>query len=125
MLASAFGAHRISATSHADADTATATVLRTVDGDTVDVIDDSRGRLRIRVLGVDTPEATTKVGCWGPQATEFATSTLLGARVAVVTDPTQDLHDRYGRLGLRREGWWLELLDRSRPKRQRARLRLR
>ena len=33
----------------ADTDTM-ATVLRVVDGDTVDVVDDSRGRLRIRVL---------------------------------------------------------------------------
>lgn len=75
MLASSCSAERTAATAHADTDT-TATVLRVVDGDTVDVVDDSRGRLRIRVLGIDTPEATTKVGCWGPQATEFATSTL-------------------------------------------------
>ena len=34
---------------------ATATVLRVVDGDTVDVLDDARGRLRVRVLGIDTP----------------------------------------------------------------------
>lgn len=46
--------------SHADADTTTATVLRVVDGDTVDVVDDTRGRLRIRVLGIDSPEATRR-----------------------------------------------------------------
>ena len=78
----------------------TATVLKIVDGDTVDVVDDNRGRLRIRLLGIDTPE-TRKPGyepaCWGQQATEFAAATLLGQRVAVITDPTQDLHDRYGR----------------------------
>lgn len=49
------------------------------------------------MLGIDAPEATKKVGCWGPQAMEFAKSTLLGARVAINTDPTQDQHDRYGR----------------------------
>jgi micrococcal nuclease len=39
--------------SHADPDTTTtATVLPIVDGDTVDVVDDTRGRLRIRVLGI-------------------------------------------------------------------------
>ena len=96
MLASSCSAGPTAATARADTET-TATVLRIVDGDTVDVADDSRGRLRIRILGIDTPEATTKVGCWGPQATEFAKSTLQGARVAIVTDPTQDLHDRYGR----------------------------
>jgi micrococcal nuclease len=87
--------------SHADPDAATtATVLRIVDGDTVDVVDDTRGRLRIRVLGIDTPEVKKpgySVGCWGPQASEFAHATLAGQRVAIVTDPNQDAHDRYGR----------------------------
>jgi endonuclease YncB( thermonuclease family) len=27
-----------------------------MDGDTVDIVDDVRGRLRIRLLGIDTPE---------------------------------------------------------------------
>jgi micrococcal nuclease len=72
----------------------TAVVLKVVDGDTVDIRDDVRGRLRIRVLGIDTPETS---GCWGPQASEFAKLTLLGQRVAVVYDPTQGMNDRYGR----------------------------
>lgn len=87
--------------SHADTDdTATATVLRIVDGDTVDVVDDTRGRLRIRIIGLDTPETKKPghaVACGGPEATEFARKALAGQRVAVITDPTQDLHDRYGR----------------------------
>ncbi len=33
---------------------------------------------------------------WGPQATEFAKSTLLGQRVAIVTDPSQGMYDRFG-----------------------------
>jgi micrococcal nuclease len=75
-------------------------VLKVVDGDTVDIRDDNRGRLRIRVLGIDTPETKKPgytVGCWGPEATEFAKATLVGQRVAVVTDPTQDIHDHFGR----------------------------
>jgi micrococcal nuclease len=36
-------------------------VLKVVDGDTVDIVDDVRGRLRIRSLGIDTPE-TKKPG---------------------------------------------------------------
>lgn len=78
----------------------TATVLRVVDGDTLDVSDDTRGRLRIRVLGIDTPEVHRpgwSVGCWGPEATRFATETLTGQRVALNADPTQDPRDRYGR----------------------------
>jgi micrococcal nuclease len=78
----------------------TALVLRVVDGDTVDIVDDVRGRLRVRLLGIDSPETKKprfSVGCWGPEASQFAESTLAGQRVALVTDPTQDLHDRYGR----------------------------
>jgi micrococcal nuclease len=78
----------------------TALVLKVVDGDTIDIRDDVRGRLRIRLLGIDTPETKKPnytVGCWGPEATEFAKSTMLGQRVALIPDPTQDRTDRYGR----------------------------
>jgi micrococcal nuclease len=85
---------------HADPVVTTATVLKVVDGDTVDIVDDVRGRLRIRLLGIDTPETKKPgytVGCWGPEATEFAKSTLLGQRVAFTIDPGQGTYDRYGR----------------------------
>lgn len=78
----------------------TAVVLKIVDGDTIDVRDENRGRLRIRVLGINTPETKKPgytVGCWGPQATQFAKDALLGQQVAVIPDPTQDRTDRYGR----------------------------
>jgi endonuclease YncB( thermonuclease family) len=95
----------------ADPVSATALVLEIVDGDTIDIRDDNRGHLRIRVLGIDAPE-TKKPGhgveCWGPEATQFATSTMLGRRVALITDPTQDRTDRYGRTLaylVRDDGW--------------------
>ena len=72
-------------------------MLRVVDGDTVDVVDDARGRLRVRVLGIDTPETKGTEECWGRQATEFATATLMNRRVAVLGDASQDARDRYGR----------------------------
>jgi micrococcal nuclease len=78
----------------------TAMVLKVVDGDTIDIRDDVRGRLRVRVLGIDTPETKKPgytVGCWGPEAAEFARSTMLGQRVALIPDPTQDRTDRFGR----------------------------
>ena len=78
----------------------TAVVLKVVDGDTIDIRDDNRGRLRIRVLGIDIPETKKPgytIGCWGPQATQFAQDTLLGQRVAFLADPTQDRTDHYGR----------------------------
>jgi micrococcal nuclease len=84
----------------ADPIATTAVVLKVVDGDTVDIRDDVRGRLRIRLLGIDTPETKKPgytVGCWGPEATQFAKDTLLGQRVAFIIDPTQGMYDRYGR----------------------------
>lgn len=87
-------------TATAEPVTTTAEVLRVVDGDTIDIRDDVRGRLRIRVLGIDTPETKKPgytVGCWGPEATAFAQSNLVGQRVALLPDPTQDRTDRYGR----------------------------
>ena len=89
----------------------TAVVLKVVDGDTIDIRDDNRGRLRVRLLGIDTPETKKPgytVGCWGPEATEFAKSTMVGQRVALVPDPTQDRTDRYGRTLaylVRADGW--------------------
>ncbi|MFA4085184.1 hypothetical protein ONA92_26180 [Mycobacteroides salmoniphilum] len=35
-----------------------ATVLRVVDGDTIAVNSDQRGRLKVRIIGLDTPETT-------------------------------------------------------------------
>ena len=87
-------------TAAADPGSATALVLKVVDGDTIDIRDDNRGRLRVRILGIDTPETQKPgytVGGWGPEATAFAKSTLVGQRVELVTDPTQARTDRYGR----------------------------
>jgi micrococcal nuclease len=87
-------------TVHADTAATTAVVLKVVDGDTVDIVDDVRGRLRVRLLGIDTPETKKPnytIGCWGPEASQFAQETLLGQRVALIPDPTQDRTDRYGR----------------------------
>jgi micrococcal nuclease len=96
----AFAATLTAPSAHAEPAATTATVLRVVDGDTVDIVDDVRGRLRIRLLGIDTPETKKpgySVGCWGPEASQFAISTLLGERVAFLTDASQGMYDRYGR----------------------------
>src|SRR6476661_6299665 len=89
-----------SRTTNADPVATTATVWKVVDGDTVHIVDDVRGRLRIRLLGIDTPETkkpACTVGWWGPEACEFAKSTLLGQRVAFVPDPSPGMYDRFGR----------------------------
>jgi micrococcal nuclease len=101
-IAAAVGAPLLASppTVRADPVDTTAVVLKVVDGDTADIRDDVRGRLRIRLLGIDSPETKNPgytVGCWGPEATEFATSTLLGQRVELIYDQSQGLYDRYGR----------------------------
>jgi micrococcal nuclease len=76
------------------------TVTYIVDGDTVHVIDSRSSKIKVRILGIDTPETRDPrkpVQCWGPEATAFATRTLLRHQVTLVTDPTQDVRDRYGR----------------------------
>lgn len=86
--------------SHADPVATNATVLRVIDGDTVTVDSDQRGRLKVRIIGLDTPETVRKnwsVGCGGPAASAYAKATLTDQRVQLLTDPTQDATDRYGR----------------------------
>lgn len=75
-----------------------ARVERVVDGDTVVVrLDRSRRLADIRLIGIDTPEMST--GCAGEAAKRMAERMLpRGTRVVLVSDPTQDLADRYGRL---------------------------
>ncbi|WP_217920731.1 thermonuclease family protein [Miltoncostaea oceani] len=77
------------------------TVSDVIDGDTIRVV--SRGfETPVRLIGVDTPETrhpTTGVQCFGPEATARTTRLLPeGTAVRLVTDPTQDVRDRYGRL---------------------------
>jgi micrococcal nuclease len=76
-------------------------VTRVVDGDTVKV--EVRGvETTVRLVGIDTPETVrpgTPVECFGPAASA-RTKLLLrpGQAVRLLTDPTQDVRDRYGRL---------------------------
>ena len=77
-----------------------ATVVSVVDGDTMKVR--ARGALTtVRLIGIDTPETrhpSKPVQCFGPAATRAAKRLLPpGRAVRLVTDPTQDTRDRYGR----------------------------
>lgn len=77
----------------------TGIVTRVVDGDTLWV--DVDGRIvKVRVLGIDTPETVkpnTPVQCGGPQASTFAHQWLDHQTVRLVSDPTQADVDTYGR----------------------------
>ena len=95
----------------ADPIAATATVLKVVDGDTIDIRDNVRGSSTRADLGnrhTRNEEARLHRRLLGTKATEFAQSTMVGQRVALVTDPTQDRTDRYGRTLaylVRADGW--------------------
>jgi micrococcal nuclease len=76
-----------------------ASVVRTVDGDTIVVRLGGRVE-RVRYVGVDTPETVkpgTPVECYGPAAHALNARLLpAGARVTLRFD--RELRDRYGRL---------------------------
>ena len=73
-----------------------ATVVRVVDGDTLDVRLASGLRARVRVLGIDAPE---RGRCFGAASTARARALApAGLRVALVGDRTQPTRDRFGRL---------------------------
>lgn len=75
-------------------------VTKVVDGDTIDVELDGKVE-RLRLIGINTPETVDPrkpVECFGREASEKAKSILTGKKVAVESDPSQDEHDKYGRL---------------------------
>jgi micrococcal nuclease len=76
-----------------------ATVIDTVDGDTI-VVRLADGRTEtVRVLGVDTPETKDPrkpVQCYGPEASAYTRDRLQGRRVTLERDV--ELRDKYGRL---------------------------
>ncbi len=73
-----------------------ATVTRVVDGDTVEVTFPDGQTARVRLIGVDTPEVFGETECYGPAASEFTRSWLLGKTVGLERDVSAT--DRYGRL---------------------------
>jgi micrococcal nuclease len=84
--------------SHATA-TYSATVIRTIDGDTIDVQFDNGRIERVRILGADTPETVDPrkpVQCYGHEASAYTRARLLGQRVRLETDT--ELRDKYARL---------------------------
>lgn len=75
-------------------------VVHIVDGDTIDVKEGAQ-KVRVRLIGIDTPEVVDPkkpVQCYGPEASAEMKRIATGQSVRLETDPTQDLHDKYGRL---------------------------
>jgi micrococcal nuclease len=76
-----------------------AVVIRVVDGDTLD-IDLHDAKVRVRLLGIDTPETVDEnrpVQCYGPEASAQLTQ-LLPEGSAVRLERDQEARDRFGRL---------------------------
>lgn len=74
-------------------------VVKVVDGDTIDVRIDGGKERRVRLIGIDTPEVYGVVECGGPKASKSLKRMLpVGTRVRLVSDPTQDRKDFYGRI---------------------------
>lgn len=74
-------------------------VTRVVDGDTVDVkLAKSKRTIRVRMIGIDTPEVHGRVECGGPRASRWLKKRLpAGTKVRLVRDSSQDRTDGYGR----------------------------
>jgi len=81
--------------------TENATVVKVVDGDTLDVSLNGKTE-RIRVIGVNTPETVDprkSVECFGVEASNKAKSYLaVGSEVQLEADASQDDRDKYQRL---------------------------
>ena len=79
--------------------TPNASVVRVIDGDTIDADFDGT-ETRVRLIGVDTPETkkpNTPVQCFGPEASDFTKHALpTGTEVVIVRD--LEARDDYGRL---------------------------
>lgn len=68
------------------------TVSRVVDGDTVELSDGSK----VRFIGVNTPESTTKIEPYGKEASDYTKSKLTGKMVYIEKDVSEK--DKYSRL---------------------------
>ncbi|WP_236035333.1 thermonuclease family protein [Clostridium sp. HV4-5-A1G] len=73
-----------------------ATVTRHVDGDTVYVKLENGQTAKVRLIGVNTPESTTKHEQYGEQASDYTKSQLFGKTVYLESDAGNT--DTYGRL---------------------------
>lgn len=78
---------------------ANATVVRVIDGDTIDA-DFGGTTERVRLIGIDTPETKkpdTPVQCFGPEASAH-TAELLLADTPIRVERDAEARDDYGRL---------------------------
>lgn len=76
-----------------------ARVVRVTDGDTLKVRLVDGTEEYVRIIGIDTPEVHGRRECGGAQASRSMSRLApVGARVVLVSDPTQADRDRYDRM---------------------------
>ena len=59
-------------------------MLRSVDGDTTHFTDKNKNTIKLRYLGVNTPESTGRIAPWGKQASVFVKNKLENAYSIVI-----------------------------------------
>src|SRR5574343_54522 len=75
-------------------------VVKVIDGDTFEIVVDNEN-LKVRMIGVDTPETvdTRKiVQCFGKEASKTTKELLLDRSVKLKLDDSQSKYDKYGRI---------------------------
>ncbi len=75
-------------------------VSNVIDGDTLEVKSDSK-IIKIRMLGVDTPETVDPrktVQCFGKEASDKTKELLLNKNINIEIDKSQSVYDKYGRI---------------------------
>ena len=74
-------------------------IVKVIDGDTLKVRIRGTGIRDIRIIGIDTPEVYGGVQCGGRRASQrMGALAPVGSTVTLISDPSQDDRDRYGRL---------------------------
>src|SRR5687767_11878384 len=71
-----------------------AVVTRVIDGDTIDVLLADGRTVAVRLIGIDTPE---RGECGTDEATSYMEQLVSGRAINLISDPTQDAVDRFGR----------------------------
>jgi len=72
-------------------------VVKVVDGDTIK-IEYEGGEESVRLIGIDTPEVSDSVECFGEEASEKMKELVDGKSVNIMFDSSQGYKDKYGRL---------------------------
>ncbi|MBP9813651.1 thermonuclease family protein [Candidatus Woesebacteria bacterium] len=87
-------------TSSEATNSATARVVKVVDGDTISVLLNGK-KETVRLIGIDTPEVVDPrrlVQCFGKEASEKTKQLLTDKQVTLVDDQSQGNRDKYNRL---------------------------